>query len=421
MKILILGAGGREHALAWKLRQSPRVTKVFCAPGNGGISETATCVPLKLTDQTALVAFAKENGIGLTVVGPDDALAAGIVDRFEEAGLRIFGPEQAAARLESSKVFAKEFMQRHGIPTAASGHFADSAQAQEFAAGMSLPLVVKADGLALGKGVIIAQTREEAAKAIREIMDERKFGNAGNAVVIEEFLQGPEVSIHALVDGYGYLMFPSAQDHKRALDGDRGLNTGGMGTYSPVPQLTPELESAVRSEVLDRFIAGIKADGIRYKGMLFPGLILTEAGPRVLEFNARFGDPETQVLLSRLETDLLDLLEACVDGTLQQQAPKWRPGAAVCVIAASGGYPGAYETGKPISGLAAAGQQAVVFHAGTRREDERLVTSGGRVLGVTSTGADLREARDKAYGATGLIGFEGMHFRTDIGAKGLQA
>jgi phosphoribosylamine--glycine ligase len=421
MKILILGSGGREHALAWKLRQSPRVTDLFCAPGNGGISEIATCVPLKLGDQNALVAFAKENQIDLTVVGPDDALAAGIVDRFEEAGLRIFGPEQAAARLESSKVFAKEFMQRHGIPTAACGHFTDSAAAQEFAARMPLPVVVKADGLALGKGVIIAQTHTEAATAIRDIMDERKFGDAGNAVVIEEFLEGPEVSIHALVDGSSYLLFPSAQDHKRALDADLGLNTGGMGTYSPVPQLTPELESAVREEVLDRFVAGIQADGIRYKGMLFPGLILTAAGPRVLEFNSRFGDPETQVLLSRLETDLLDLLQASIEGTLSQQAPRWKAGSAVCVIAASGGYPGAYETGKPISGLAEAATEAVVFHAGTRLENGSFLTSGGRVLGVTATGSDLREARDKAYRATAHLHFEGMHFRSDIGAKGLSA
>lgn len=421
MKILILGSGGREHALAWKLRQSPRVTDLFCAPGNGGISQIATCVPLKLGDQNALVAFAKENQIDLTVVGPDDALAAGIVDRFEEAGLRIFGPEQAAARLESSKVFAKEFMQRHGIPTAACGHFTDSAAAQEFAARMPLPVVVKADGLALGKGVIIAQTHTEAATAIREIMDERKFGDAGNAVVIEEFLEGPEVSIHALVDGSSYLLFPSAQDHKRALDADLGLNTGGMGTYSPVPQLTPELESAIREEVLDRFVAGIQADGIRYKGMLFPGLILTAAGPRVLEFNSRFGDPETQVLLSRLETDLLDLLQASIEGTLSRQAPRWKAGSAVCVIAASGGYPGAYETGKPISGLAEAATEAVVFHAGTRLDNGSFLTSGGRVLGVTATGSDLREARDKAYRATAHLHFEGMHFRSDIGAKGLSA
>jgi len=419
MKILILGAGGREHALAWKLRQSPRVTEVYCAPGNGGISETATCVPIKLTEHAALVAFAKEHAIDLTVVGPDDALAAGIVDRFEAEGLRIFGPVQAAARLESSKVFAKEFMQRHGIPTAASGHFTDSAQAQEFAARMALPVVVKADGLALGKGVIIAETHEEAATAIRQIMDERKFGDAGRAVVIEEFLQGPEVSIHALVDGSSYLLFPSAQDHKRAQDGDLGLNTGGMGTYSPVPQLTPALESEVRKEVLERFIAGLKADGIRYKGMLFPGLILTAAGPRVLEFNCRFGDPETQVLLSRLETDLLDLLEACVEGTLARQAPRWKAGAAVCVIAASGGYPDAYETGKPIHGLGEAAREAVVFHAGTRLQDGVFLTSGGRVLGVTATGRDLHEARERAYRATRAVNFEGMHFRHDIGAKGL--
>jgi phosphoribosylamine--glycine ligase len=419
MKILILGAGGREHALAWKLRQSPRVTDVYCAPGNGGIAEAATCVPLKLGEHDALVAFAKEHAIDLTVVGPDDALAAGIVDRFAAEGLRIFGPVQAAARLESSKVFAKEFMQRHGIPTAASGHFTDSTQAREFAAGMSLPVVVKADGLALGKGVIIAETHAEAAAAIGQIMDERKFGDAGWAVVLEEFLQGPEVSIHALVDGSSYLLFPSAQDHKRAQDGDLGLNTGGMGTYSPVPQLTPALELEVRKEVLDRFLAGLKADGISYKGMLFPGLILTAAGPRVLEFNCRFGDPETQVLLSRLETDLLDLLEACLDGTLSQQVPRWKAGSAVCVIAASGGYPDGYETGKPIHGLADAAREAVVFHAGTRLEDGVLVTSGGRVLGVTATGVDLGEARERAYRATAKIAFEGMHFRRDIGAKGL--
>ena len=419
MKILILGAGGREHALAWKLRQSPRVTEVYCAPGNGGISEIATCVPLPLTGQDALVAFAKEQSIDLTVVGPDDALAAGIVDRFEAEGLRVFGPVQAAARLESSKVFAKEFMQRHGIPTAASGHFTDSTQAQEFAARMALPVVVKADGLALGKGVIIAETRAEAADAIRQIMDERKFGEAGRAVVIEEFLQGPEVSIHALVDGASYLLFPSAQDHKRAQDGDVGLNTGGMGTYSPVPQLTPALELEVREQVLERFLAGLKADGIRYQGMLFPGLILTASGPRVLEFNCRFGDPETQVLLSRLETDLLDLLEACVDGTLARQTPRWKAGAAVCVIAASGGYPESYETGKPIGGLGEAAREAVVFHAGTRLQNGVFLTSGGRVLGVTATGANLGQARERAYRATREISFEGMHFRRDIGAKGL--
>ncbi len=421
MNVLILGGGGREHALAWKLRQSSRVKSIFCAPGNAGISEVATCVPISLTDQAQLVAFAKEHEIGLTVVGPDDALAAGMVDRFRAAGLRIFGPTQAAARLESSKVFAKEFMERHGIPTAKSGNFTDSIQAQLFASKMSLPLVVKADGLALGKGVIIAQTHEEGREAIRQIMDQRKFGEAGSAVVIEEFLEGAECSIHALVDGEATLLFPSAQDHKRALDNDLGLNTGGMGTYSPAPQLTPELETQVRTEVLERFLSGLKADGIFYSGMLFPGLMLTRDGVKVLEFNCRFGDPETQVLLARLDSDLLDLLEACLDGTLAQQQPTWKPGSAVCVIAASGGYPEVYETGKVISGLDAAHEHAVVFHAGTRLENGKVVTSGGRVLGLTATGPDLRTAQATAYAAVEQVHFDGMHFRRDIAAKGLQS
>ncbi|RFC43850.1 MAG: phosphoribosylamine--glycine ligase [Verrucomicrobia bacterium] len=419
MKVLILGGGGREHALAWKLSQSPRVRSVFCAPGNGGIGSVAKCVPIKLTEVEALARFAEDEGIGLTVVGPDDALAAGVVDRFTEAGLRIFGPRQAAARLESSKVFAKEFMQRHGIPTAHSGHFNESSAARAFAETMALPVVLKADGLALGKGVIIAQTRAEVEIAITQIMDERKFGDAGKAIVIEEFLEGPECSIHALVDGKSYLLFPSAQDHKRALDNDEGLNTGGMGTYSPVSQLTPALEAQVRTQVLDRFIAGLKADGLAYKGMLFPGLMLTKDGIKVLEFNCRFGDPETQVLLTRLESDLLDLLEATIDGTLAQQNPRWKPGSAVCVIAASGGYPEAYESGKVITGLDEAAAHAVVFHAGTRLEGGALKTAGGRVLGLTATGANLQEARDKAYTAADSVHFEGVFFRRDIGARGL--
>jgi phosphoribosylamine---glycine ligase len=419
MKVLILGGGGREHALAWKLSQSPRVRSVFCAPGNGGMGSVATCVPIKLAEIEALARFAEDEGIGLTVVGPDDALAAGVVDRFTEAGLRIFGPRQAAARLESSKVFAKEFMQRHGIPTAHSGHFYDSSAARAFAETMALPVVLKADGLALGKGVIIAQTRAEVDLAITQIMDERKFGDAGKAIVIEEFLEGPECSIHALVDGESYLLFPSAQDHKRALDNDEGLNTGGMGTYSPVPQLTPALEAQVRTQVLDRFIAGLKADGLAYKGMLFPGLMLTKDGIKVLEFNCRFGDPETQVLLTRLESDLLDLLEATIDGTLAEQNPRWKPGSAVCVIAASGGYPEAYESGRVITGLDEAAAHAVVFHAGTRLEGGALKTAGGRVLGLTATGANLQAARAKAYTAADSVHFEGVFFRRDIGAKGL--
>jgi phosphoribosylamine--glycine ligase len=395
------------------------VDRLFCAPGNGGIEAVAECVPIKLGEVERLVEFAREQRIGLTVVGPDDALAAGMVDRFQAAGLRVFGPVQAAARLESSKVFAKEFMERHGIPTARAGYFRQSAQAREFAARMSLPVVIKADGLALGKGVIIAQTRGEVEEAIVRIMEERVFGEAGSAVVVEECLEGPECSVHALVDGTGYLLFPSAQDHKRALDGDAGLNTGGMGTYSPVAQWSAELEERVRREILDPFLRGIRSENIPFRGMLFPGLMLTQSGPKVLEFNCRFGDPETQVLLTRLESDLLDLLEATLDGTLSLQSPRWKGGAAVCVIAASGGYPSSYPTGYPITGLEHVGDGAVVFHAGTRRQGADIVTAGGRVLGVTACGQTLAVARESAYAALGSVRFEGMHFRSDIAARGL--
>ena len=418
MKILVIGSGGREHALAWKLRQSPRVSEVFCAPGNGGIAQLAECVPIKISDHDALVKFAQEQGINLTVVGPDDALAAGMVDHFQNAGLRIFGPTQGAARLESSKVFAKEFMLRHGIPTAASGQFSNADEARAFAKKMSVPLVVKASGLALGKGVIIAQTHAEADAAIREIMEERKFGDAGVEVVIEEFLEGEECSIHALVDSRSYLLFPSAQDHKRALDGDQGLNTGGMGTFSPADKvLPPALEQRVRTEVLDRFIAGVKADGLDFRGMLFPGLMITRDGPKVLEFNCRFGDPETQVLLMRLDGDLLDLLEATIDRRLHEAKPKWCDEVAVCVILASGGYPGAYSGGQRITGLEKSA--ATIFHAGTKRDGESFLTAGGRVLGVTALAPTLAEARARAYAAVAGIHFEGMQFRSDIAAKGL--
>ena len=420
MKILVIGSGGREHALVWKLQQSPRVTEIFCAPGNGGISQLAECVLLKISDHEALAKFAREQGIGLTIVGPDDALAAGIVDRFQSEGLRIFGPTQSAARLESSKVFAKEFMLRHGIPTAASGQFSNAGEARAFAAKMTAPIVVKASGLALGKGVIIAETHAEADAAIREIMEERKFGEAGAEVVIEEFLLGEECSIHALVDGRSYLLFPSAQDHKRALDGDRGLNTGGMGTFSPASKvLPPALEQRVRTEVLDRFIVGLKADGLDYRGMLFPGLMITRDGIKVLEFNCRFGDPETQVLLTRLESDLVDLLEATIDQRLDTVAARWRPEASVCVILASGGYPGSYVGGKRITGLEKSA--ATVFHAGTKGDGagENFLTAGGRVLGVTTLAPTLAEAKYRAYAAVAEIHFEGMQFRSDIAAKGL--
>jgi len=422
MKILVLGSGGREHALVWKLRQSPRVDALFCAPGNAGTAQLATNVPIKITEQLKLVEFAQREGIDLTVVGPDDALAAGIVDLFQKHGLRIFGPTQSAARLESSKVFAKEFMQRHGIPTARSGSFSESSEAQRFCRGARYPLVIKADGLALGKGVIIARNAWESGLAIHEIMDARKFGEAGSRVLIEEFLEGEECSIHALVDGHDYLLFPAAQDHKRALDGDQGLNTGGMGTFSPPARLlTPELEERVRREVLDPFIAGLQRDGLDFRGMLFPGLMVTAEGPKVLEFNCRFGDPETQVLLTRLESDLVDLLEATIDGRLAAAAPRWKPDPAVCVVLASGGYPGNYATGLPITGLDRSIEGVTVFHAGTREVNGRIVTAGGRVLGVTAVAGDLAAARRRAYAAVEGIEFEGRHFRRDIAVKGLSA
>ncbi|HYR58683.1 MAG TPA: phosphoribosylamine--glycine ligase, partial [Chthoniobacteraceae bacterium] len=411
MKVLVIGGGGREHALVWKLRQSPRVTAIFCAPGNAGIAQIATCLPIKISEQEKLLAFARDEGIGLTVVGPDDALAAGIVDRFEDAGLRIFGPRQAAARLESSKVFAKDFMRRHGIPAARSESFTDASEAQRFAQKMKHPIVVKADGLALGKGVIIAHSGWAAAMAIHEIMELRKFGDAGRSVVIEEFLEGEECSIHALVDGRSHLLFPTAQDHKRALDGDLGLNTGGMGAFSPAAKLvTPDLEARIRDEVLDPFIAGLKKDGIDFRGMLFPGLMITADGPKVLEFNCRFGDPETQVLLTRLESDLVELLEATIDRRLDQVRAQWRDEVAVCVVMASGGYPGSYASGKPIRGLDAV-RDATIFHAGTKLDGGEFVTAGGRVLGVTALARDLASARAKAYAAVEAIHFEGAHFR----------
>jgi phosphoribosylamine--glycine ligase len=423
MKILVVGSGGREHALCWKLRQSPRVTEIFCAPGNGGTEALGRNMAIPSSDNEGLAAFAEREGIALTIVGPDDALAGGIVDLFNSRGLRIFGPTEAGARFESSKAFAKRFMERHGIPTARFGEFTDSAAAHRFCQGMSYPVVIKADGLALGKGVIIAGSADEAAKAIYRIIEQRQFGDAGRRVVIEEFLTGEECSIHALVDGASFAMFPGAQDHKRALDGDAGLNTGGMGAYSPAPVLTPELEAQVREQVLDPFLRGLRTDGLDFKGLLYPGLMVTPQGLKVLEFNCRFGDPETQAFLPRLKSDLFDVLDAVIDGRLRDVRIEWRHEAAVCVVMASGGYPGDYAKGKVIEGIEAAeGLPGVtVFHAGTKRVDGRLVTSGGRVLGVTALGADVRAARENAYAAAAKIAFEGAHYRRDIAAKALRA
>jgi phosphoribosylamine--glycine ligase len=419
MKVLVIGSGGREHALAWKLAQSARVTKICCAPGNAGTAQLGENVAIGAEDIPSLVSYAKREAIGFTVVGPDDALAAGIVDAFEQEGLRIFGPCAAAARLESSKIFAKDFMLRHGIPTAEAREFSESLDAHAWCRGAKYPLVVKADGLALGKGVVVAENPLEAAMAIHRAMDLGAFGEAGRKIIVEECLKGVECSIHALVDGSSYYLFPDAKDHKRAFDGNRGPNTGGMGTVSPSGALDASLIERIQREVLDRFVAGIKADGIPFRGMLFPGLMLTEDGPRVLEFNCRFGDPETQVLLPRLRSDLLELLEACVAGTLADQHPAWDERAAVCVILASGGYPGAYEKGKPIEGLkeAQAMKEVVVFHAGTKQVGEQIVTNGGRVIGVSAMGADLNAARELAYRAANTIRFDQIQRREDIGAS----
>ena len=420
MNLLIIGSGGREHALAWKLGQSPHVSKILCAPGNAGTAELGKNISLAADDIVGLVGFAKSRDIGLTVVGPDDSLALGIADAFEAAGLKIFGPRASAARLESSKAFAKDFMRRHGIPTADYREFTDSADARAWCRSAKYPLVIKADGLALGKGVIIAQNPSEAAQAVRQCMEDRVFGEAGRKIVIEEFLEGVECSIHALVDGSSYLLFPDCRDHKRAHDGDQGPTTGGMGTISPCGSLDDNLRSRVKTEILDRFVAGLKKDGLEYRGMLFPGLMLTAGGPKALEFNCRWGDPETQVLVRRLRSDLLDLLNATIEGTLPRQNPEWRDSSAACVILASGGYPGSYEKGKPVSGIPVAGAipDVVVFHAGTKAVDGIVRTNGGRVLGVTALGNTLPEARAKAYAAADLISFDGLQRRNDIGAAG---
>ena len=418
MKILVIGSGGREHALLWKLSQSPRVTQLLCAPGNAGTAQIATNHPVAASDLQGLADLAKAERVDLTIVGPDDPLASGIVDLFQQQGLRVFGPVAAAALLEASKSFAKDFMVRHGIPTAGSVTFSDNSAALTHCRMSDYPLVVKADGLALGKGVVIAQNLADAEAAIREIMIEKVFGDAGNTVVIEEFLTGPECSLHALIDGKNYILFPDAKDHKRALDGDQGLNTGGMGTISPSRVVDEAMRKRLEREVLEPFVKGLAADGLPFQGMLFPGLMMTPNGPKVLEFNCRFGDPETQSLMRRLKSDLLDLIEATIDGTLADARPQWDQRVAVCVVLASGGYPGPIEKGKVITGIeeASTDPDVVVFHAGTALNERHVVTNGGRVLGVTALGATLEEARQKAYAAADKIVFEGKQLRRDIGA-----
>lgn len=426
MKLLVIGSGGREHALVWKLAQSPHVTRMWCAPGNAGVAleglaandRAVEAVNLGAEDLPRLLAFAQEQRVDFTVVGPDNPLALGVVDLFQQHGLKIWGVNQKAAQFEASKVFSQQFMEKYGIPTAAAGTFDDAVAAKKFAAALG-QCVVKADGLALGKGVLICANQSEAGRAVDEIMVNRAFGAAGARVVIQEFLEGIEVSLHALCDGTTAKLFPTSQDHKRALDGDQGLNTGGMGTYSPAPFLTDAQLADSARQILDPFLRGCAAEGIDFRGVLYPGLMLTQNGPKVLEFNARFGDPETQVYLTRLENDLVELLEASANGTLARHELKWKPEASVCVIMASGGYPGSYAKGRVITGLEAANRlpKTKVFHAGTASRDGQIVTNGGRVLGVTALGKDLRAAQAAAYAAVECIQFEGAHFRRDIAAK----
>lgn len=417
MTVLVVGGGGREHALVWKLAQSPRVTRLLCAPGNAGTAALATNFPVAASDLEGLTALALRESADFVVVGPDDPLAAGLVDRLQAAGLRAFGPTAAAARLESSKSFAKDFMRRHGIPAARSEAFSDFEAACAWVRRQAFPVVVKADGLALGKGVTIAADFAEAERALADALVHGTFGRAGRTVVVEEFLTGREVSVHALVDGRRWLLFPDARDHKRALDGDLGPNTGGMGTLSPSGRVDDCLRARIGSEILAPFLRGLQADGLDFRGMLFPGLMLTAEGPKVLEFNARFGDPETQVLLPRLRTDLLDLLEAAADGRLSDVRAEWDPRTACCVVMTSGGYPGSYSTGHAISGCGEAeAAGALVFHAGTRLEGESVVTSGGRVLGITALGHSGAEAVAAAYDGVRRIRFDDAAWRNDIGA-----
>ena len=410
MKVLVVGGGGREHALVWKLSQSPRVTEIYCAPGNAGTQPRN--VNISATDLDGLLAFALEKKIDFTVVGMDASLALGIVDLFKENGLRIFGPSKAAAAIESSKVFAKDLMRKYGIPTARYGAFDDYNDATRYLDGVEFPIVIKADGLALGKGVVICANRQQALDALDVIMVRGEFGDSGKQVVIEEFLRGREISVFAFCDGKDVLPFASARDYKRALDGDQGLNTGGMGSISPCPYYTDELHKYCMERIFLPTVSAMKAEGRPYTGVLYFGLMDTSDGVKVLEYNARFGDPETQAVLPRMESDLLDALEACVDGTLGGVSVKMSQESAVCVIMASSGYPGKYETGKVIRGL---GKDATVFHAGTKTHGGEVRTNGGRVLGVVGMGGDVDQAARAAYTAVGGITFDDAHFRKDIG------
>ena len=419
MKVLVVGSGGREHAIVWKLKQSPKADKIYCAPGNAGIAKDAECVPIAAMEIDKLVKFAKDEKIDFTIIGMDDPLVAGVVDAFEAEGLKVFGPRKNAAIIEGSKAFSKDLMKKYGIPTAKYETFDNYDEAKAYVLSQSVPVVVKADGLALGKGVLICNTHDEAVAALDEIMVDKKFGASGSKVVIEEFLTGPEVSVLSFCDGKTVVPMVSAQDHKRAFDNDEGLNTGGMGTFSPSRIYTKEINDECMEKIFKPTVAAMAAEGRTFVGILYFGLMLTKDGMKVIEYNARFGDPETQVILPRLKTDMLEIMEACVDKTLDKMNIEWYDNAAVCVVEASGGYPVSYEKGFEITGLdeVAKRDDIVVFHAGTALKDGKLVTNGGRVLGITGIGKDLDEARKIAYEGVDIVNFEKKHFRHDIGIK----
>ena len=418
MKVLVIGGGGREHAICWKLSKSPKVDELYCAPGNAGIAEVAKCVDIGVMDFEKMADFAKKEAFDLIVVGPDDPLAGGIVDVLEEKGLRVFGPRKNAAILEGSKAFSKDLMKKYGIPTAAYETFDTPEAALKYLETAPVPIVLKADGLALGKGVLICNTREEAKEGVKNLMLDKQFGHAGDRIVVEQFMTGREVSVLSFVDGKTIKIMTSAQDHKRAKDGDQGLNTGGMGTFSPSPFYTPEVDEFCKKHIYQATVDAMKAEGREFKGIIFFGLMLTADGPKVLEYNARFGDPETQVVLPRMKNDIVDVFEACVDGTLDQIDLQFEDNAAVCVVLASDGYPEHYEKGKKITGLENFKDKDgyYVFHAGSKFDAEgNILTNGGRVLGVTATGKDLKEARANAYKATEWVNFENKYMRHDIG------
>lgn len=417
MKVLIVGGGGREHAIAYCVAKSSKVEKMYCAPGNAGIAELAECVPIGAMEFDKLVTFAKEKEIDLAIVGMDDPLVGGLIDEFEKAGIRAFGPRKNAAILEGSKAFSKDLMKKYDIPTAAYENFDNADEALAYLETAKFPIVLKADGLALGKGVLICNTLEEAKAGVKEIMLDKKFGASGNTMVVEEFMTGREVSVLSFVDGKTIKTMTSAQDHKRAKDGDQGLNTGGMGTFSPSPFYTKEVDEFCRKYVYQKTVDAMAAEGREFKGIIFFGLMLTEDGPKVLEYNARFGDPEAQVVLPRMKNDLIDVIEACIDGTLDQVDIQFEDNAAVCVVLASDGYPVAYEKGLPITGLDEFKKHEgyYCFHAGTKFDGDQIVTNGGRVLGVTAKGATLKEARANAYKATEWVQFDNKYMRHDIG------